>query len=281
MTQSLPRAAGTHAPTAIRLLRAPGMPARATPPANQAIPIAPGASPKPAVRPAASAPATAAHGVAMSPKATPGVLAATSKSALAAFPRRRPTGAATWSWMRMHKAATATVALMVIAASGVLATVLIRQDIATTSSAVAPEVTFLTGTDYTSITNTGFAVLTIGTSGASATLSTLKGIPGAATVDLTNLLRIQGAPTGTKDYSSSTLSTDVAIPTAISHLYVTVKHGATTDLNAWDAKSGVASSTFTITHAVTYDVSVSIVVADGTAAGSLSPAFNLQLNLVP
>lgn len=273
MPQTMP-GGGFHTPSAVRLLRVPSPRAGPVRPAPMKGPaLAPATTPRPAAMPAVAKAPPPSHVASQPAKVA-------SRPAVLAVPRaaRR---AHMMDWVRVHKAACAVFVVGMLVSAAVVATVLIQQNIATTPSAAAPDVTFLAGTDYTSILATGFGVLSLGTSGASAALTTLKGIPGASTVDITNLLRIQGAPTGTKDYSGTTLSTDVALNSAITHLYVTVKHGSTTDLNAWDAKSGVASSAFTITHGVTYDVSISLVIADGTAAGALSPAFSIQLNLVP
>jgi len=180
-------------------------------------------------------------------------------------------------WLRIHQVATAFVGGLLVIAAVVAAAVTIRQDIATTPTAVAPDVKFVSGTDYVTINAAGFATLSISSNGASATLS-VQGVAGAAAVDLTKVLKIQNTATGAY---TLTISTSASLPATVTSFLVTLKTtggGAVTN-GIWDAASGSPSSSITLPASTTYDISLQLVLT-AAASGSLG-SFNLQFTLTP
>jgi hypothetical protein len=211
-----------------------------------------------------------------SPRGPPAGLHAIAKAAppKPAQPHDHAIGYARRSWLANHKwTAGAVAGFFVIAASGITASLLVRQDIATTPAAVAPVVKFLSGTDYAAINAAGFATLTIGTSGASATLA-LNGVAGAALTSLTNLAKIQNtdAQAYTVGFARST-----TLNAAITDFTITVKNGGSTILT-WNAVSAASSSTFSLPASTTYDINIQLSVADGTTVGSLG-SFTMQVSI--
>lgn len=179
-------------------------------------------------------------------------------------------------WVARHKALSTLLLLAMLGATAGIAALLIRQDVTTNPSTTAPDVTFVAGTDYATINAAGFATLTIGSSGASATLA-LSGVSGAALVTLGNVMRLTN--------SDATVAYDVtlarsAVPNAaITSFIVTIKDGGTT-LLTWDAVSAATSGTFNLDVSKTLDITIALVVTDGTAAGALG-SFGMQFSLTP
>ena len=176
-------------------------------------------------------------------------------------------------WLRVHRIASALAALMLISVT-VAAALLIQQNVTTSPSAVAPDVKFLTGTDYATINAAGFATVNLGTSGASATLA-MSGVSGAASVALGNIMRLQDT-SATKAYTV-TLARSTTVNAAITSFSVVVKNGGTT-LVTWDAASAASSSSFTLPVSTTLDISITTTVTDGTAAGALG-SFAMEFQL--
>src|SRR5207244_3963796 len=102
-------------------------------------------------------------------------------------------------WARRHTAILSLFAAGLVAALAVAATLLIRQDVTVNPASKASDVVFQTGTDYTTINAQGFATLTLGSSGASATLA-LSGVPGAALTTLGNVVKLTDT-SATKQYN--------------------------------------------------------------------------------
>jgi hypothetical protein len=181
------------------------------------------------------------------------------------MPRRTPT-----------RIALALAALLSIAAV-VAGAVLLRQDVSVASAAQAPDVIFATGDDYAVINAAGFATLTVGSTGTSATLS-LDGIPGAAALSLTDLMKVTNQD-ATQDYTL-TLSRSAAPNAAITGMTFTVQNAADTIIATYNAATTGSSASFSLPASTTYDISVAVTIADGTAIGSLG-SFTLQFELVP
>lgn len=179
------------------------------------------------------------------------------------------------SWLRRHRSLAALGVLLVIAVA-VVAVVTIRQDVTTTPSSKTPLVIFQNGADYTSINTAGFATITLGTSATSATLA-LSGIPGAAQTSLTNVLKLNNQDATHPE--AVTLARSTTLNVAVTSFIVTVKNGATT-LLTWDAATTATSSSFTLPVSTVLDISIVVVVTDGTAAGSLG-SFGMQFSLAP
>ncbi|MEK6985986.1 MAG: hypothetical protein AABX89_06365 [Candidatus Thermoplasmatota archaeon] len=188
----------------------------------------------------------------------------------------RPARSGLLAWIRVHKVASAVGATLLLLSGLVTAALLIRQDIATAPSTTAPDVKFLSGTSYASINAAGFATLTLGSSGASANLA-LSGVSGAALVTLGDVMKLQNTD-ATQAYTV-TLARSAALNAAITGFTVTIKDGATT-LLTWDAASAATSSSFNLAVSKTLDISVALVVTDGTAAGALG-SFGMQFSLAP
>lgn len=181
-----------------------------------------------------------------------------------------------WAWIRLHTISSSAIATLLVIALVVAAVVTIRQDVTTTPSSKAPDVVFQNGADYTSINVAGFATVTLGSSGASATLA-LSAIPGAAQTNLGNLLRLTDN-SATQAYTV-TLARSTTLPAGITSMQLTVKNGATT-LVTWDPGTASSSSSFTLPVSTTLDISVLAVITDGTAAGALG-SIGLQFTLAP
>lgn len=166
-------------------------------------------------------------------------------------------------------------ALSLVAAATVGA-LLLRQDITTQPAAVAPDVLFQQGSDYAGINAAGFATLTLGSSGTSATLA-VSGVPGAALVSLGNVLKINNQDTS--QAYTVTLARSTTPNAAVNDFTITVKNGATT-LVTWNAVSAAQSSSFALPANTALDVSIQVGVVDGTAVGSLG-SFTVQASMVP
>ncbi len=180
------------------------------------------------------------------------------------------------AWIRLHKVASIAIVSLLLVAGLVAAVVSIRQDVTATTSSKAPLVIFQNGADYASINTAGFATLTLGTSATSATLA-LSGIPGAAQTSLGNILKLNNQDATHPE--SVTLGRSTTLNAAITSFVVTVKNGAST-LATWDAVSAASSSSFTLPVSTVLDITIVLVVTDGTAAGSLG-SFGMQFTLAP
>jgi hypothetical protein len=180
------------------------------------------------------------------------------------------------AWMRLHKAASITLCTLLSVAIVAVAVVTILQNVTTNPSAKTPLVQFQNGADYTSINTAGFATLTLGTSGASATLA-LSGVSGAASVALGNVLKLNNLDAVHPE--SVTLSRSATPNAAITSFLVTVKNGAST-LATWDAVAAASSSAFTLPVSTALDISITVVITDGTAAGALG-SFAMQFSMAP
>lgn len=180
------------------------------------------------------------------------------------------------AWMRAHKVAAVSLWTLLSVAVAAVAVVTILQNVTTQPSAKAPLVVFQNGADYTSINAAGFATLTLGTSGASATLA-LSGVSGAASVSLGNVLKLNNQDATHPE--AVTLIRSAAPNAAITSFLVTVKNGAST-LATWDAATTASSSAFTLPISTALDISVTVVITDGTAAGALG-SFSMEFSMAP
>ncbi len=190
-------------------------------------------------------------------------------------PDARPRKKRAATWMARHKLQTGLIAALLVT-TGVAAALLLRQDVATTTMAADPDVIFAQGTDYHQIATAGFASLQLGASATSASL-TLYGVPGAASLQMTNLLRLSNTDSDT-DYSI-TLSRSAAPPQAMTHFTWTLTDSAGSLVATWDAHNHT-STTFALPAGTTYDLHVALLVADGTPPGRLG-ALDLQFQLSP
>ncbi|MHB1262378.1 MAG: hypothetical protein ACYC2H_11765 [Thermoplasmatota archaeon] len=174
---------------------------------------------------------------------------------------------------------TLVLAFILLVAGVGIAAVLVRHDIATTPSAAAPEIQFLTGTGYAAINAAGFATVTVSSSGASATIS-LDGVAGAALTSLPQVMRItnNGASAHVITLSRSTGSTD--LNSAIDDFIVVLENAGTAVLT-WDAADSSASSTYSLPAGATRDITLNLRIADGTSVGAIGSAFDLQVSYSP
>lgn len=163
------------------------------------------------------------------------------------------------------------VAVVAVAGAGAAA-ILLRQDVAVSSSSQDSDVVFVDGGGGLA----GYATVSVGTSGASATV-TLTGVAGAANLQVTDLLQIQNTD-ATQAYTV-TLKRSATPPAAIASITFTVLDGVTT-IRAYEAVGAASATAFTLPVSTTYDVRIDVVVADGTAAGALG-SFDLQFEIAP
>lgn len=176
----------------------------------------------------------------------------------------------------MHKLATAATAVGLALAGVAVAVLSLQIDATVSPAAKAAPVVFASGADYTAINSAGFATLTLGSSATSATLA-VSGVPGAASVNLGNVLKITNSD-ATQAYTV-TLSRSATLNAAITSFIVTVDDGTST-LVTWNPKSAASSSGFTLPASTVSNVSIAIVIADGTAVGSLG-SFAMQVAMTP
>jgi len=179
-------------------------------------------------------------------------------------------------WVRAHRAATVGLLAGVATVATVAAVLVMQLNVSVASAAKAPPVVFQNGGDYTTIHAAGFATLTLGTSGTSASLS-LSGVSGAASVSLGNVMKLTNSD-ATVD-QTVTLTRSTTLNAAITSFVVTVKNGGST-LVTWDAVSSASSSSFTLPANTATDVTVALVITDGTATGSLG-SFAIQAAMTP
>lgn len=166
----------------------------------------------------------------------------------------------------------AVTGFLVMIASGVLAAVLWTQDVSFSNSSQDSDISFADGGG--GVTN--FAEVTIGTSGASATLD-LAGVAGAANFQVTDLLQIQNSDLS-QDYTI-TLSRGSTPIVAITSLVFTVLDGVTT-VETYDAVASGSGSAFTLGAGETFDIRIDMAITDGTTAGSLG-SMDLQFTIAP
>jgi hypothetical protein len=180
------------------------------------------------------------------------------------------------AWMRVHKAASVSLATVLVVAVSAAAILAILQNVTTTPSAKAPLAVFQNGADYVAINAAGFATVTLGSSGASATLA-LSGVSGAASVTLGNVLKLNNQDATHPE--TVTLVRSAAPNAAITSFLVTVKNGAT-QLVSWDAATTASSSSFTLPVSTAVDINITLVITDGTAAGALG-SFAMEFSMTP
>jgi hypothetical protein len=212
----------------------------------------------------------------MTPNAPPATATPTRSIGPPPTPKRAMPRRGFGAWLRVHKLLAATISVFTAVALAVAAVVTIRQDVTTTPAAKAPDVIFENGADYTGINTAGYATLTIGSSGTSATLA-ISGVAGAVQTSITKLLKLTDT-SSTVPYTV-TLARSAALDSHITSFVVTVKNGGTT-LATWDAASAASSSSFTLPVSTSLDVNVVLFVADGTSTGSLG-SFGMQFTLAP
>jgi hypothetical protein len=157
----------------------------------------------------------------------------------------------------------------------VAATMLILQSVAISPISKTPDVLFQNGTDYAALNTAGYATVVLGTSGTTAALS-VSGIPGATSTALGKVLKI--TDTHVTNAYTVTLSRSAAPNAAITSFIVTVKNGATT-LATWDAVASATSASFALAVSTSLDISVTLAIADGTAAGAVG-SFSIDASIV-
>lgn len=162
--------------------------------------------------------------------------------------------------------------IIVVFATVVTAAIILRQDVGVDSASQVSDVVFVDGGGGVA----GFASVSIDTSAASATI-TLTGVAGAANLQITDLLQVQNTD-ATQAYSV-TLKRSAAPDAAITGLTFTVLDGVTT-IKTFDAANAASATAFTLPVSTTYDVQIDMIVADGTAAGSLG-SIDLQFEIAP
>lgn len=170
-----------------------------------------------------------------------------------------------------------TLAIVVLLTGASVAGVLLRQDVATSPAVIAPDVVFATGENYTTINSVGFATISIGSSGTSAT-ATINGVPGAADLQLNGVLNLTN-----QDASQAydiTLKRSTSLDAAISEFTVHVKTSAGATVVDYDASSSASSTQFNLPVSTTYEISIDYTIDDGTATGALG-TFDLQFEMVP
>ncbi|MEA3202692.1 MAG: hypothetical protein QOI63_358 [Thermoplasmata archaeon] len=155
------------------------------------------------------------------------------------------------------------------------ATMLILQSVAVSPISKTPDVLFQNGTDYAALNTAGYATVVLGTSGTTAALS-VSGIPGATSTALGKVLKI--TDTHVTNAYTVTLSRSAAPNAAITSFIVTVKNGATT-LATWDAVASATSASFALAVSTSLDISVTLAIADGTAAGAVG-SFSIDASIV-
>jgi hypothetical protein len=178
-------------------------------------------------------------------------------------------------WPRRHPMLTLLIALALVGAA--VAAVVLRQDVTTNPAAVAPDVVFASGSDYVAINAAGFATLTLGSSATSATLA-VNGIPGAADLQITNLLNVTNQD-ATQAYTV-TLQRSTTLHASISSFVVHVKTAGGSTVVDWNAKTDASATPFNLPASTTYVISIDILIADGTSVGGLG-TFGMQFQLVP
>lgn len=161
--------------------------------------------------------------------------------------------------------------------TAVVAGVILTQTITTSPAAVAPDVVFALGEDYTAINAAGFATITIGTSGTSAT-ATVNGVAGAADLQLVEVLNLTNQD-GTQAYDI-TLKRSTTLNAAIVEFTVHVKTTAGATVVDWDAQSAASSSSFNLPASTTYEISIDFRITDGTSTGGLG-SFDMQFEMMP
>lgn len=163
-------------------------------------------------------------------------------------------------------------ALLITIASSVMAAVMWTQAASVTNGSQDSDITFADGGGGVA----DFATVTIGSSGASASIS-LTGVAGAANFQVTDLLQISNGD-ATQDYSI-TLGRDSVPNAAITSLVFTVLDGATV-IKTYDAVAAASATAFTLSATDTYDIRIDMAITDGTAVGSLG-SVDLEFTIAP
>lgn len=191
-----------------------------------------------------------------------------------ATPARRP---GLFGWLRVHQVTAALVGGLLILAAVVTAAVAIRQDLGVTPRSKDPVVTFANGDDYVAINAAGFATVTLGANGASASISA-SGVAGAAQVSLGEVLKITNSDTSAYVL---TFTLSGAISDDVDSLLMTFVNSVPTTMT-WNAvTTGGTSNSIAIPASSSIDVSMLLVVEVDAVAGALGSPFTIQMNIVP
>ncbi len=162
-------------------------------------------------------------------------------------------------------------AILLVAAVGAAAVALQFLN-ATTIEARDSPIAFEAGDDYAAINQAGYASFTATDGGARASM-TLYGVPGAASLAVTDLLKLTNQDADAQSYLV-TLSRDAALPASVTSLTVTVRNATGVAVDTVDFASTAQGSAFTLAYGDSFDIDATIVVASGTGTGSLG-TFNL------
>lgn len=181
------------------------------------------------------------------------------------------------SYSGTGRSLTILVGALVAIASIVTGAVLVSQELTTTTKAVAPDVVFAEGDDYDAIESAGFATLVLGSDDTSATL-TLSGVPGAASTVLGDVLALSNLdPSQGYDV---TIVRSAAPPSTVDGLTFLIQTAADATVATYDVSAATSSTTFTIPASTTYDVTVTLIIDDGTSPGTLGTTV-LSFDLEP
>ncbi len=169
------------------------------------------------------------------------------------------------------------VTVVLVVAVAAAAAVALNLFAATSVTARASPIEFQQGDDYAAIASAGYASLSTTDGGARAAIS-ISGIPGAASLSLTNLVNISNVDANGKAYNV-TLSRGAALPAAVTSLTVTVRDASGT-LTSFNLATTATSGTFRLANGNEATIDVSIILASGTSVGAIGD-FNLVALATP
>lgn len=183
------------------------------------------------------------------------------------------------AWLGAHKVLASVITMVLVTASVAIAAVVWSQSFSATPNTRTSPVTFAAGTDATTLATLGFIdAPVIGASGATASI-TLYGIPGASSLSLGKVLKVQNPDTSDNTDYAVTLSVSgspAVTLTAFTVTFVDDIDGTVT----WNLLTTPSLSAHTLNDAETWDITVSSLVESAAASGSQG-ALTISASITP
>lgn len=187
-------------------------------------------------------------------------------------------------FLRAHKILTGLGGVALVAATAVVAAVLIQQDIVATPSTRASPVVFVAGDDAASLDALDFigpADPVISSSGAAATF-TVYGIPGAASLSLGEVVELQNPVSSDAAAYKVTLSVSGTPASSLTAFNVTFLDdvGGVPTLRTWNLLGGTALPEYTLSDGEAWELTVSSLKMSPAASGPQG-ALTLRASITP
>lgn len=169
-------------------------------------------------------------------------------------------------WVASHKVLASLIAMLMVAATVGLATVIVTQPIVATPTAGSSPVCFAAGDDITSLVSLGLAASPSVSTGCGSVTITLYGIPGATALQLGEILELTNANTADDIDFSVTLAATGSPAVTLSAFTMTFDDNGNT--RSLDVKNLGSAGPYTLSDGETWEFNVNSLVMTAAAAGS-------------